>query len=156
MQKNWCLKHWPVWKYKLLDCPRLSQTVYYINDSHFCWWTYECLKNHLEPKNKKKGKQNSEQLLLKKVIKPEFLLYFSWNQYLNGLKRDLFRIIFVLRKRWKFPLAPMGVLATWSAHARPSARPPIDTSGNFSGHMSGGVGVKLSESFSYQLSRKIR
>ena len=24
----------------------------------------------------------------------------------------------------KFPLAPMGVLAPWSAHARPSARPP--------------------------------
>ena len=32
----------------------------------------------------------------------------------------------------KFPLAPMGVLATGSAHARPSAQPPIDTSGNFS------------------------
>jgi hypothetical protein len=30
-----------------------------------------------------------------------------------------------------FPLAPMGVLALGSAHARPSARPPINTSGNF-------------------------
>ena len=30
------------------------------------------------------------------------------------------------------------VLAPGSAHARPSARPPIDTSGNFSAHMSGG------------------
>ena len=38
----------------------------------------------------------------------------------------------------KIPLAPMGVLAPGSAHARPSARPPIDTSGNFSPHMSGG------------------
>ena len=37
----------------------------------------------------------------------------------------------------KFPLAPLGVLAPGSAHARPSARPPIDTSGNFSAHMSG-------------------
>jgi hypothetical protein len=27
----------------------------------------------------------------------------------------------------------MGVLAPGSAHARPSARPPLDTSGNFSG-----------------------
>ena len=36
----------------------------------------------------------------------------------------------------RFPLAPMGVLATWSAHARPSARPPIDTSGNFTAHVS--------------------
>ena len=35
-----------------------------------------------------------------------------------------------------FPLAPMGVLAPGSAHARPSARPPIDTSGNFSAHVS--------------------
>ena len=31
----------------------------------------------------------------------------------------------------KFPLAPMWVLAPGSAHARPSARAPIDTSGNF-------------------------
>ena len=54
----------------------------------------------------------------------------------------------------KFPLAPMGVLAPGSAHARPSARPPIDTSGNFSAHMSGGG--KLSDSFSDQLSRQIR
>ena len=38
----------------------------------------------------------------------------------------------------KIPLAPMGVLAPGSAHARPSAQPPIDTSGNFSAHMSGG------------------
>ena len=36
------------------------------------------------------------------------------------------------------PLAPMGVLTPGSAHARPSAQPPIDTSGNFSAHMSGG------------------
>jgi hypothetical protein len=33
--------------------------------------------------------------------------------------------------RQKFPLTPMGVLAPWSAHVRPSARPPIDMSGNF-------------------------
>ena len=31
----------------------------------------------------------------------------------------------------------MGVLAPGSAHARPSARPPIDTSGNCSAHLSG-------------------
>ena len=36
----------------------------------------------------------------------------------------------------KFPLAPMGVLAPGSAHARPSARPPIDTSGNFPANVS--------------------
>ena len=41
-------------------------------------------------------------------------------------------------KRVKFPLPPMGVLAPGSAHARPSARPPIDTRGNFSAHMSWG------------------
>ena len=35
------------------------------------------------------------------------------------------------KKYLKFPLAPMGVLTPGSAHARPSARPPIDTSGNF-------------------------
>ena len=36
----------------------------------------------------------------------------------------------------KFLLALMGVLAPGSAHARPSARPPIDTSGNLPVHMS--------------------
>jgi hypothetical protein len=35
-----------------------------------------------------------------------------------------------------FPLVPMGVLAPGSAHARPSARPPINTSGNFPAHVS--------------------
>jgi hypothetical protein len=30
------------------------------------------------------------------------------------------------RVRIQFPLMPMGVLATGSAHPRPSARPPID------------------------------
>ena len=37
----------------------------------------------------------------------------------------------------KFPLAPMGVLAPGSAHARPSAQSPLDTSGKFSGQVSG-------------------
>ena len=32
-------------------------------------------------------------------------------------------------KQCKFPLMPMGVLAPGSAHARPSAQPPIDVSG---------------------------
>ena len=31
----------------------------------------------------------------------------------------------------------MGVLAPRSAHARPSAQPPIISSGNFSAHVSG-------------------
>ena len=37
---------------------------------------------------------------------------------------------------WQFPLTPMGVLAPGSAHARPSAQPPIDVSGNFPAPMS--------------------
>ena len=53
----------------------------------------------------------------------------------------------ILIQQIKFPLAAMGVLATGSAHARPSALPPIDTSGN--------VSVNLSASFSDQLSRQI-
>ena len=35
-----------------------------------------------------------------------------------------------------FPLAPMGVLAPGSAHARPSARPPIDISEKFPANVS--------------------
>ena len=34
-------------------------------------------------------------------------------------------------KSFTIPLAPMGVLAPGLAQARPSARPPIETSGNF-------------------------
>ena len=60
----------------------------------------------------------------------------------------------VVENEDEFQLTPMGVLAPGSAHARHSARPPIDTSGNFSAHMSGGG--KLSDSFSDQLSRQIR
>ena len=37
----------------------------------------------------------------------------------------------------KFPLVPMEVLAPGSAHARPYALPPINTSGNFSAQVSG-------------------
>ena len=36
----------------------------------------------------------------------------------------------------KIPLVPMGVLAPVSAHARPSARPPIDMSERFPPRMS--------------------
>ena len=39
----------------------------------------------------------------------------------------------------KFPLAAIGVLDPGSVHARPSARPPIDTRGHFKAHMSGGA-----------------
>ena len=41
----------------------------------------------------------------------------------------------------------MGVLTTGSAHDRPSARPPIEMSGHFSVHMSGGAGQKLMNMF---------
>jgi hypothetical protein len=38
----------------------------------------------------------------------------------------------------------MGVLAPGSAHARPSAQPPIDVSGNFPAHMSAVTFLKFS------------
>ena len=41
-------------------------------------------------------------------------------------------------KNTKFPLTQMGVLATRFAHARLSARPPINMFGNYSGHASVG------------------
>ena len=39
---------------------------------------------------------------------------------------------------FKFPLAPIGAIATGSAHAIPSAQAPIDTKGNFSAQVFGG------------------
>ena len=47
-----------------------------------------------------------------------------------------------------FPLAPMGVLAPGSAHAWPSAQPPIDTSGNLSAHLGGEFWKVVSSIFS--------
>jgi hypothetical protein len=42
----------------------------------------------------------------------------------------------ISKLREEIPLTPMGVLAPGSAHARPSAQPPIDVSENFPAHMS--------------------
>ena len=45
----------------------------------------------------------------------------------------------------EFPLTPMGVLASGSAHAIPSAQPPIDMSGNFPAHVSAESPSKFSK-----------
>ena len=55
-------------------------------------------------------------------------------------------------KYLKIPLTTMGILAPGSAHARPSAQPPINVNGNFPAHVSGvggGAerGLKLSKVF---------
>ena len=42
------------------------------------------------------------------------------------------------KKEEKFPVTPMGVLATGSAHASPSVWPPVAMSGNWLAHFSGG------------------
>ena len=57
-------------------------------------------------------------------IKESEILHISDNHYKTNLNMK------------KFPLTPMGVLAPGSAHARPSAQPPIDVSGNFPARMS--------------------
>ena len=57
-------------------------------------------------------------------------------------------------RKQEIPLAPMGVLAPGSAHARPSARPPIDTSGNFSGTRVCRVTFKISPNPSKKLLKK--
>ena len=43
---------------------------------------------------------------------------------------------FIIKQSCKIPLAPMGVLAPVSAHARPSTQPPIGTSGIFPARVS--------------------
>ena len=48
------------------------------------------------------------------------------------------------RGEGEIPLTPMGVLAPGSAHAGPSAQPPIDMSGNFTAHVSA-VTIKIFE-----------
>ena len=50
--------------------------------------------------------------------------------------RNRFCSIFAVKSTNKFPLAHMGVLTPRSAQIQPSAQPPIDTSGNFSPHVS--------------------
>ena len=58
-----------------------------------------------------------------------------------------------IHKNWKFPLAPMGVLAPGSEHARPSAQPPIDTGGNFQ-HTWLGDGLKKANSKHFSILQK--
>ena len=53
---------------------------------------------------------------------------------MDDLNRKLFNLRNAVSEHEKvsrIPLAPMGVLAPGSAHARPSAQPPMDTSGYF-------------------------
>jgi hypothetical protein len=67
-----------------------------------------------------------------------YLLVFQFNSPLMNINMKgghmtmLHKMIIIK----KFPLAPMGILAPGSAHARPSARPHIATSGNFLAHVS--------------------
>ena len=53
----------------------------------------------------------------------------------------------------KFPLAPMGVLAPVSAHAGPSAQPPIGTSGNFPARVSAELPSNISPNPSEVISK---
>ena len=55
---------------------------------------------------------------------------YAWNGKNN---KFFYRTMKTIKQ--KFPLAPMGVLAPGSAHARPSARLPINTNGNFPAHV---------------------
>ena len=58
------------------------------------------------------------------------------------------------RKREReFLLAPMGVLAPGSAHARPSAQPPIDMSGNFQAPVSAELTSNISPNPSEVISK---
>ena len=75
--------------------------------------------------------QQNVRLKTRRIMKTEFSkpIHFGTNSCL-GLQPN--------QSLFKFPLAPMGVLAPRSAHAWPSAQPPINISRNFSEHMHGG------------------
>ena len=53
----------------------------------------------------------------------------------------------------EFPLAPMGVLAPVSAHAGPSAQPPIGTSGKFPARVSAELPSNISPNPSEVISK---
>ena len=57
------------------------------------------------------------------------------------------------KKEREFPLAPMGVLAPVSAHAGPSAQPPIGTSGNFPARVSAELPSNISPNPSEVISK---
>ena len=67
----------------------------------------------------------------KKNLRINFFAHF-----VKYFKLDEMPHVCIKLKLNKYPLAPMGVLAPGSAHAIPSAQPPIDTSGKFPAHMS--------------------
>ena len=77
-----------------------------------------------------------------KISAPFYKMFYDFD--LAELRSKQFAIILAkldemdtdLKKIGKFPLVPMGVLAPGSVYVRPSARSPIDTSGNFLAHIS--------------------
>ena len=79
-----------------------------------------------------------------------FFLFFSETDFQSLVIMYVLQIVFQYLKEtisviYKFPLAPMGVLANGAAHSRPSALPPIDTSGNFWVHVSAESPSKFSK-----------
>ena len=70
--------------------------------------------------------QEVEDKIAGKLLEKQRKEYENKLEHLKNIKKE----------KGKFPLAPMGVLAPGSAHARPSAQPPVNTSGNLSAHMS--------------------
>ena len=66
------------------------------------------------------------------------LLFSGRTNYVLKFKKSISHLRIEIRHGciWEFLLTPMGVLAPGSAHARPSAQPPIDVSGNFPPHVS--------------------
>ena len=82
-------------------------------------------------------------LFTSEIPHPWFLGYFTILT-LPLVANVKFQVNFQILNIIQFPLAPMGVLAPGSAHARPFAQPPIDTSGNLSAHVSG-MGCKKND-----------
>jgi hypothetical protein len=79
------------------------------------------------------------------TVSPQIFIILGYNFSTKINNVDNFKVQFsykdwqfkgtVFREDWQFPLTPMGVVAPGPAHARPSAQPPIDMSGNFPAHV---------------------
>ena len=109
---------------------RCSRIVYFAGGWLFCFLEYHSVSSSIF-----KYPHVSSSILMYPHVSTD--IWFSGSGSMSHpYTLCLGYVLFSKKYTYEFPLAPMGVLAPGSAHARPSARPPIDTSGNFPAHMS--------------------
>ena len=87
-------------------------------------------------KNNKKDKKGES---MKKILRDERFKQRKRLKSVKGRKRQIFKRTNRMKRILTILITPMGVLTPGSAHTRPCAWLPINMSGHFLVHLSGGA-----------------